>query len=68
MNAQKEDSIRMWGYNRPTPETFSVINHNKSFKKINVIFFTSIWKLEVNVDFFNTEGARKGKVKLIIEE
>lgn len=32
------------------------------------LIHTSTWKLEVNVDFFNIEGARKGKVKLITEE
>lgn len=32
------------------------------------LILPSTWKLEVSVDFFNIEGARKGKVKVIIEE
>lgn len=32
------------------------------------LIHTSSWKLEVNVEFFNIEGTRKGKVKLITEE
>lgn len=32
------------------------------------LILPSTWKLEVSVDFFHMEGARKGKVKLIIEE
>lgn len=29
---------------------------------------TGTWKLEISVDVFTTEGAGKGKLKLIIEE
>lgn len=47
----------------------------ESFKKRKVptmswcdLAHTGTWKLEVNVDVFTTEGAGKGKLKLINEE